>query len=228
MGPEDSMIPNIPPTPRRVRRAKRFTSREFHPYALALGQVTLAWNDLQDTMGSMFWTLLEPPGDSDALWWRTTAPLMAWHSVRSDRTQREMLRAVIEALRPGALTPDMWRRPELFASGKWLLDHVERLEEDRNNALHSPLISRFDFKTRTYGKEIMAGFGLMNPRALKLDKKGNLLGEFRYCRDVAMALADFAHAMDTALLEPERPWPGTPELPTRGPKTTHPNRRRQA
>jgi hypothetical protein len=36
------------------RRRSKFTSRKFKPYALASGQLNLAWNDLHEVLGEIF------------------------------------------------------------------------------------------------------------------------------------------------------------------------------
>jgi hypothetical protein len=44
---------------REIRhRALRFESRQFKPYAAAIGQFVLAWNDLHETLALLYWTLL--------------------------------------------------------------------------------------------------------------------------------------------------------------------------
>ena len=59
---------------------------------------------------------------------------MEWYAIRSDTRQREKLRrAIIET------TSDRWKKsPRAPGDLKWLLDRVDKLASDRNNAIHAP------------------------------------------------------------------------------------------
>lgn len=204
------------------RRSRRYTSAEFKPYVTALGQLALAWNDLQEHLASLFWTVMMdgPPREGDTYNYKA---LWAWHAIKSDRSQRAMLKGVVSHL------PSDWGRPKLQEDVKWLLDRAEELEDWRNDAIHSPL---FNVERSLFGmdiidpkEKILPARWLLNPRATKLAKRQYLLGEFRYCRDLAITLADYAHWMERALINPKRPWPDRPALPTRQP---NPPTRRQS
>ena len=39
---------------RRRRRTETFAGRNYEPYALAIGQLTLAWNDLHEDLALLF------------------------------------------------------------------------------------------------------------------------------------------------------------------------------
>jgi hypothetical protein len=102
----------------------------------------------------------------------------------------------------------------------WLIDRVNSLEDTRNDAAHAPL---FNTERSIYGlaegsEKISPASWLFNPRALKLSQRENLLREFRYCRDAAIILSDYARAIDRALINPKSPWPKKPALPNRPPK----------
>jgi hypothetical protein len=60
--------------------------------------------------------------------------LFVWNAVKSDRTQREMLKAAVNHL----ITD--WERPELIEEANWLIDRANALADWRNDAIHSPLI----------------------------------------------------------------------------------------
>jgi hypothetical protein len=194
---------------KRLRTSQRYTAPEFKPYVAALGQLALAWNDLQESCAALFWTVMSPPPqEGDFV---NYTPLLVWHSVRSDRSQREMLRAA--ALNPQA----DWKRPSAREDIKWLLDQAAKLEDARNDAVHSPLfiVDRSLYGLAGSGQPVAPAWWLSNPRAGKLSKRADLLSEFRYCRDTALALADFAQAMDGALVNQPRLWPERPALPNR-------------
>ena len=197
---------------KRGRASQRYTAKEFRPYVAALGQLALAWNDLQESLAGVFWTTMMngPPRAGDIVDHR---PLRIWHAIRSDRSQKEMLRAVIST----HYQID-WNRPKFTDDVRWLLGVADNLENARNDAIHSPLfyVDRSLYGSAFPGKTIAPAAWLSNPRAVSLAKRADLLAEFRYCRDTAVTLSDFAREMDSALINPRRPWPGRPQLPNRG------------
>jgi hypothetical protein len=195
--------------PIRKRLAKRFTAPEFKPYALALGQLTLAWNDLHEALASLYWTTKEDtlpnPGDS-----YSNEPLWDWHAVKSDQGQRNKLRVAVNE------SSADWGRSGLGESIQWLLDQADVLGDSRNDAVHSPLLSLKGtlLEAKSSGS-VMPNYGTFNRRATKLAKRPDLLAEFRYCRDVAVELAEYARLIDLALINPGRTWPDRPDLPSR-------------
>src|ERR1700733_14879578 len=63
--------------------------------------------------------------------------LAQWDAIRSDTRQREMLRCAI-----AETTSGRWKKsPRALDDLKWLLDGVDRLASDRNNAIHAPCSS---------------------------------------------------------------------------------------
>jgi hypothetical protein len=66
--------------------AQRYDTREFRPYVIALGQLALAWNEMQDTLAEFFSTLMMdgPPREGDFV---NNSALRAWNSLRSDLLQ---------------------------------------------------------------------------------------------------------------------------------------------
>jgi len=201
---------------KRKRSAKLYTRPEFRPYVTALGQLALAWNDLQEMLAVMFWTVM---GTGER-----GLPLVVWYSLRSDRSQRDMLRAAVKAL---AESPERGR-PRLWTDVKWLLDECEKLEDARNDALHSPLVwfgdSPLAQLTGAIPSVRPATF-LGNPRADKLNKRSDLLAEFRWCRDKAITLADYAHLLELAISSQRYAWPEKPQLPNREQKSNRRDRR---
>ena len=155
--------------PKRTRTSRRYGAAEFRPYVIALGQLALAWNELQDTLALLFWTAMmeRPPQPGDTF---SYAPVRAWHSIRSDLAQREMLREVINH------SSTQWGRPRFVADVNWLLSEANRLSGARNDAIHSPL-----FIPRGLARQfppspdpVAPASYLFNPRALSLEKRENL------------------------------------------------------
>jgi hypothetical protein len=182
------------------------THPSFRPYVTAIGQAAVAWNGLHETLRSLFWYLsggIEP---------RTHAAI--WNSIRSDRSQRAMLRAIAKSNeQTGKITGTQY---QLII---WLLDRCNSLAEARDDAVHAPLIA--------YREGIFPNSAFGNPRASNLLNK-DLLSEFRWCRDTALVLSDFCGRLDWHFCQPRSyPSPEIPALPNRGRKTSRPNPRRQ-
>jgi hypothetical protein len=103
---------------KRKRRLQRYTSAEFKPYVVALGQLALAWNDLQESLAALFWTLANPPPQpGDRV---NYIPLRIWASIKSDRIQREILRTVINHSQTN------WGRDRMTKDLIWLVDKAIR------------------------------------------------------------------------------------------------------
>jgi hypothetical protein len=177
------------------------THRAFLPFATALGQLTLAWNDLHETLAMLFCSVMGG-GFSNQY-------LAVWHSIPSDRTQRNALVAAVEA---GLIEGG---HPQLLEDVKWIRARAEELEEARNNALHSPL-----WGTPPMGKAppiIRPAIGLGHIRANKLAGK-DLLAEYRYCRDATTVVRNFAIEIDKVMSKGGE-WPKQPKLPHRNQKS---------
>jgi hypothetical protein len=205
----------------------RYTTPEFRPYVTALGQLTLAWNDLQESLAGLFWTAMNrrPPAAGDFVEY---TPLMVWHSIKSDRSQRDMLKAALgidQGKNQRTVYVNEFGRPALSEDAKWIIDRCNELEMDRNNAVHSPLFSTSATKgglgaAAQYSEPVRPANWQFNPKAIQLSAKQDILLEFRYCRDMAIYLADYAHAIDAALTHPQRPWPKRLKPPVRRQRTS--------
>ncbi len=180
-------------------------SAEWTPYVRALGQFALTWNDLHERLGVIFWSITE-----------SEMALSIWQSSNQDRAKRKMLEAIV---------PDIslaWRRdfPKLIPDLKWLLHEVTSFEESRNDAVHAPLWNFPDAPNSPVPAGVRAADFLGNKRAKNLASK-EILQEYRWCRDTAFTLRDFAMELELALDFPKRPWPDKPKLPNRGQKKAH-------
>jgi hypothetical protein len=203
---------------KRKWRTKTFTGRNYRPYVTAIGQLTLVWNDFHEDLALLFIELL-----SNGCAYPATD---IWSSSIYDRPKRAMLRAVIAT---------DWndfdsKYPKLVPDLTWLLNEADKLEDSRNDIVHSPLVffgndNVFAQQTGQVGRTVPSiAFG--NRRALKLAKK-DLLTEFRWCRDASIVLRDFAGEIYEAVAACAA-WPERPSLPNRGQKKTRQARPPQA
>jgi len=176
----------------------RFTDKSFNPIALALGQLTLAWNDLQLTFSALFCGVM---GGKDLGLF-----LGVWGCIKSDRHQRD---ALLEATRLYKPLDEFDRRATTFYEEiKWVVDNANRLEDTRNDVLHSPL-----WGVRAENKIVVNPLATLgNKRARKLRDK-NLLEEFRHFRDTASVLRNYGSHLEM-VLSCGTPWRGRPKLPT--------------
>ena len=182
------------------------TDKSFRPYVTAIGQAAIAWNGLHEALRELFLVLM---GDNDYLGDSTV-----WHSLRSDRSQRQLIIGVVKSRHETGELSDQIR--ENIGA---LLKQCNTVADARDNVIHAPLSSE---KGR-----IVPDAKHGNPRASNLLNK-DLLTEFRWCRDAALVLTDSTYRMVTALTDPSRfPWPKTPALPNRGVKKNHQGRHHQ-
>jgi hypothetical protein len=178
-----------------------FTAPHFRPVAIALGQLALEWNDLHETLSLLFCSVMHG-GYANQF-------LAIWQSLKVDRAKREILLAALESdIERGLPKP-------CVDDIKWLCGRIDVLEEEKNNALHSPFWST--------GDKIVPVTGLGHVRARKLAEKENVINEFRWCRDRTLDLKEFASQMNGAMGGSGKPWPKRPPWP----KSGHPNAQKQ-
>lgn len=92
--------------------------------ALLIGRIAVAWNSLQEHLGVIFGNLFDNTHSELAL--------TAWHSLLSDRSQRDMLKAVARKKLGSAKAAD-----EIV----WLCDQADqKLAAQRNAGIHVPLM----------------------------------------------------------------------------------------
>ena len=137
--------------------------------------------------------------------------LSEWYAIRSDTRQREKLRCAITET-----TSDRWKRsPRAPDDLKWLLDRVDKLASERNNAIHAPcsLYLRGDGSSEVMAAVRSANAG--NRRAKDLEGK-DLLTEFHWCAAYALRLGQFAGMLAPAMASPDHyEWPARPKIPSR-------------
>jgi hypothetical protein len=173
----------------------------FEAYTLVVDKVSYAWNYLHEKLGRLFVVI----SGAD----RNIA-LAIWYSTDNDRAQRKMLRAAIAATKV-----ERWKTlPKAEENLKWLLDRLDKVSDDRNNAIHAPC-SLYIGGTEDGGSEMGASFFHGHPRAKNLQGK-KLLIEFDWCERYAETLSQFTGQVETAVAFPDQyPWPDKPSLPTR-------------
>jgi hypothetical protein len=169
----------------------------FRPYAIALGQLALAWNDLHLALAMLFCTVMGGGFVNQFL--------DIWNTLKSDRSQREILLAAAKStfVNGGG-------SQKLAEEIEWICKRADALEDSRNDALHSPLWAT----PRGPGTSIVSPVvGLGHVRANKPLGK-NLLTEFRWCRECSTLLRDYATELDFAVCR-GRALPDRPKLPPR-------------
>lgn len=216
----------ISPRPPRLG-LHRFTGRQFEPYVKAIGQLTLAWNSLQETMAHTFEILLTG-NIGQREYDKALKVRAAWHALTSDQSQRQMLRAV-----SSNVTETQNRNfPKLAEDLNWVIGKVGDLAKARNAAIHSPLtivsgkandLARFMWPDFPDGPDqVVPVYITGNRLALRLLQR-DLLAEFRWCRDSALVYRDFVAQINRALGPSEHPWPDRPSPPTRPPQKNQPH-----
>jgi hypothetical protein len=194
-------MPAAKPRKRGVEhKALRFESKQFRPYATAIGQVVLAWNDLHETLVVLFWTLR---GFDDKTF-------DEWDAAKFDHKKRSLISKWIK----GVPAKSRMLAPDLYADLEWLMKQIDCLAEPRNDSAHTPLTIIQDMlflnpMRFTVGVAPNTTWG--NSRAKRLFGK-DLLADFRKYRNFASKLADFARTIERSLVDEHTPWPERPTL----------------
>jgi hypothetical protein len=184
-------------------RGLQFTGREFRPHATALGQLIFAWNDLHEQLAGVYWTLAGYADDAVAVWNKPTP----------DKHKRDLIRGLVSALPPANRNSAAGMWDDVI----WLVDTVDTLADFRNDAAHAPVtIEPVSFlATRdNFTAGVISNIAWRNRRAKNLMRK-NLLAEFRWQRNAATKLRDYALNIERALSDEHTPWPSRPEWPNR-------------
>lgn len=170
--------------------------RHFEAYCLALGKVAHAWNYLFERLGGLF--VIVAGGNahvSNAI----------WYAPDSDRTKLAMLKEATNCPAQGfCYLPE---RPAVKEDIIWLINRTVEHIDKRNSVIHAPCVLRSDAD----GTSMAASFNGHN-LAKKLWGK-EILVEFDWCERWAEELSRFAQAMENALHDPKKPWPGRPGKP---------------
>jgi hypothetical protein len=198
--------------------AATFKERIFQPYTSVIGQTALAWNNLQEEFGTLFWTLLGSPSHA--------ASMAVWQVLKVDRAKRDMLEKAVQNL-PQEFYETFPRAKEEIL---WVVGEANKLEETRNNVIHAPLQVRATLGAiaalgpLTKGKQrrkmpaaatVIPFDWNLNSRAAKIAGK-HILTEYRYCHAATIVLRDYVSHLNFSIRRPDSPWPDRPKLPNRG------------
>ena len=169
-----------------LRGGVRFTGAQYEPYAKAIGEFVLTWNDLHEKLALVFAAVLshadrrnikgDDPndwfsGDYDELFKEIERYEGIWSSASFDRPKRAMLRGLLTPLMLADLMEFVRLPDEIGKDLSWILDEAEKLEELRNTVVHLPLLDPLYFEDdRPTHKELYIGWYKRTARALKLDR----------------------------------------------------------
>ena len=169
-------------------------------YAPAVGRLSGAWNYLHQTLGGLFAVIIG--GDHELL-------LTAWRPIESDRSQREMLRAVIA----GASLKRSERTPKAPADLLWVLKRADALSDVRNDAIRALVGLYFVEADNVEINVALPARGKRERKLLARAAEGRkLLDEFANCGQDTNQVPIFVRRATFALADPERQeWP-TPRL----------------
>jgi hypothetical protein len=177
---------------RTPAQRKRVGERRFRPIAIEIGWVAYEWNRLHAELAELFAVIVSEK--------RMNMPLAIWHSVPSDRTQRDMLRAALEV----AYSTTSLNKA-VYSGARAVLDDLNSLAGRRNIALHAPLI--FVIDTVSSDIEIWPQAFLGNPHARELANKEligeKLASEFKWHRANLARLADYVGSLRMAAIHPD-------------------------
>jgi hypothetical protein len=174
--------------------------KAMEPHLLALGKVANTWNLFQEDLARLY-VIVTQKDDRTAY--------TEWHSIRNDRAQRDKLRSAIKTAR------GRWKDDKRLSTAAddliWLLDQAEIVADQRNTAIHAPLIPSLGGGN---GPEILPYYFFQNPRAENLKGK-DILAEFTWYEKSAETLTSFARQAWNALQSDNNPWPVKSQMPTR-------------
>lgn len=180
--------------------------KALEPYMLRLGRVAHAWNHMHESLGLLFCTICCLPWDIG---------MAIWHSLKSDRSQRDLLQGAITA----ADRDEVWKitYPKAKESVDWALQKINGLADRRNSAIHAPI-----FVPSSGEPELTPLTMFGNPNAAKLYGK-DIIQEFEWYEDYANAIKKYIIAIEGSIGgRGTLPWPDKPVLPTVGQKSSRP------
>lgn len=179
-----------------------FKNDAFHPVALGLGQVVLAWNDLLVSCSGLFGAIINIPN--------RLIPNNIWYAVASDRDQMEILRRLGSSVALGLTIP-----PKIRAEIKWILKHATDLINLRNELVHSPFVN-------SNGSIGPLHLGV-HRKALTFERR-DVLQECTWFFESAIILRNYVDNLEEALTRPDYTLPERPQLLER---PNHKNQRSQ-
>jgi hypothetical protein len=198
--------------PIAVQREVRAAQRALKPYHLALGRVAHEWNHMQEQLGLLFCAV---SGLNRSM------GMGIWHVLRSDRTQRDLLKAANIAAERSL------ERQHYFPKAKddieWILAKVNALAEGRNSTIHAPAQHLWGRTNTVRHSRKFAGREVA---------RKDLVAEFERQEGSARAIRLLAAEIRYVLAShmpgyPDKPWPSRPVLPTLKQKSSRQGRNRR-
>jgi hypothetical protein len=124
-------------------------------HAERIGHVAIAWSKMQERLGQLFAFLLVPPNTLSRAW-------VVWHSIPSDAMQRRCLSDLVKHVYKDKRNPV---RTEVL----WVLAEVEKIIDDRNNAVHVTFNLAYDGATPNM--RMSPNRSTDNPRAMRMSER---------------------------------------------------------
>lgn len=179
------------------RRIPKKIQRAVSKHARQIGEIAFSWNLLQDAFFELFWIVTTEHKPEKH-------PMVhaIWHSIQSDKTQREMLRDA--AMAHDSLSV------RYVGNIKWAIKKAAKLSEFRNDAVHTAV--RF---TISAGRTIpIPQHGSGRTQAVERLLANPTAKVWQRVRGDLSALANFCHALSTSYVAhgPRGPLPCRPRL----------------
>lgn len=115
-------IPYLTPIKMRLpRKAPAHVRALNRRHAIHIGEIALAWNALQGSLYQIFFALI---GDNETAFG-------LWHTIQSDKTQRDMLVSTAKAR--------LANRKRLLRNLEWVVQKATVLGTFRNDAIPTPM-----------------------------------------------------------------------------------------
>jgi hypothetical protein len=174
---------------RETKRAE--ITAAIEAYYSQVGRVASAWNNLQLVLGWIFERTVDSP--------KNNILRAIWHSQQSDRNQRRMLRAAIEA---GAFSLPKSSKDDLL----WLMKEADELSGRRDEAIHSPVALTNTRLGDPDEAKLTSLWFTGNPLAVRLRDK-ELIYELSLSEWRAARLTEYARAIHSAIHVQSSSWP---------------------
>lgn len=171
-----------PATPKKPRSPNAVMSSKLRSYATTVGYVAFEWNQAQEALGVLFGKILQVR--------HPAAAATIWHSLPSDRAQRQVLRDIIDLYYRGdeqelrlktAANPDV-KHLKLFADRLiWVISQIDnKYSIGRNNAIHIPMVFYGYYENGIESTELIPDISFFNKRAVNVMDK-NIIDEMKIC-----------------------------------------------
>jgi hypothetical protein len=206
-----SIFSKMPPLRPRRRIPDSELTGMWRKHAHQVGEVITAWNDLQ---GSLYWIFKDIINDTPDV------ALAIWHTIASDRIQRDMLMSIAEI--------KFSQNSRVYKQIKWVKERADDLSPYRNDPSHTQMAFLI-----TDSGNMMLGPDESTGKTASVERlKANPLNQtYRKLRGDFQALSEFSLAISVYIRVPDRaslPYrPRLLSIPTKKPKRSQKRRRRE-